>query len=181
MTTRRDNIRGALLHQVGRRRARRGEGAAATQRRAGQSLVEFALVLGVLLLLILGGIDAFQILMTQYTVNQAVRASAHQAALVGGPDGSGGNVATSAQQPENSIARTAQLVLDSGMTTRADNATITVVCTDPQSGAPRNPCRRYDAVTVRIQYLDELWAPIAMFDKARADLKTTRAAEKDQQ
>ena len=29
----------------------------------------------------LGGIDAVQILMTQYTVNQAVRASAHQAAL----------------------------------------------------------------------------------------------------
>ncbi len=27
-----------------------------------------------------------QILITQYTVNQAVRASAHQAALIGGPD-----------------------------------------------------------------------------------------------
>ena len=45
----------------------------------------------------------------------------------------------------------------------------------------RTPCRRYDAVVVRIQYLDQVWAPIAMFDQVRADLRTTRAAEKDQQ
>jgi TadE-like protein len=156
------------------RQGRRGK-------QAGQSLVEFALVVGVLLAIILCGIDAIQILVTQYTVNQAVRASAHQAALVGGPDGSDGNVATATNSPQNTIARTAQLVLDSGMTTSADKATITVTCTNPQTGAVRNPCRRYDAVEVRIQYLDEVWAPFLMFDQVRADHRTTRAAEKDQQ
>jgi Flp pilus assembly protein TadG len=174
------NLLAALL-RAERRGGRRGETAVTSASRPGQSLVEFALVLGVLLLIILGGIDAVQILMTQYTVNQAVRASAHQAALIGGPDGSSGNIATAAQAPENSIAKTAQLVLDSGMTTNAEKATITVTCTNPQTGAVRNPCRRYDAVEVRIQYLDEVWAPIAMFDKVRADIRTTRAAEKDQQ
>jgi len=180
MWKRRHNLLAALLHAE-RRGGRRGAAAAVSTKRPGQSLVEFALVLGVLLLIILGGIDAVQILMTQYTVNQAVRASAHQAALVGGPDGSSGNVATAAQAPQNTIAKTAQLVLDSGMTTNADKATITVTCTNPQTGAPRNPCRRYDAVQVRIQYEDDVWAPIAMFDKVRADHRTTRAAEKDQQ
>lgn len=160
---------------------RRGEAAAASAKRPGQSLVEFALVLGVLLLLILGGIDTVQILMTQYSVSQAVRAAAHQAALIGGPDGSSGNVATSAQSVQNTIAKTAALVLNSGMTTSADKATITVICTNPQTGAVRTPCRRYDAVQVRIQYLDAVWAPIAMFDTVRADHRTTRAAEKDQQ
>ena len=159
---------------------RRGA-AAASAKRPGQSLVEFALVLGVLLMLILGGIDTIQILMTQYSVNQALRAAAHQAALIGGPDGSSGNVATSAQSAQNTIAKTAALVLDSGMTTSAGKATITVTCTNPQTGAVRTLCRRYDAVQVRIQYLDAVWAPIAMFDTVRADARTTRAAEKDQQ
>ena len=179
MSNRRPTVRAALL-----RAERRGGGRgalAATSKRPGQSLVEFALVMGVLLLLILGGIDAVQMMMTQYTVNQAARAAAHQAALVGGPDGSSGNIATSAQTPQNTIAKTAQLVLDSGMTTNATKATITVTCTNPQTGAVRNPCRRYDAVEVRIQYLDTVWAPIAMFDTVQADLRTTRAAEKDQQ
>jgi len=56
-----------------------------------------------------------------------------------------------------------------------------VTCTNPQTGAVRNPCRRYDAVEVRIQYLDGVWAPFLMFDQVHADLRTTRAAEKDQQ
>src|SRR5215217_5038367 len=112
---------------------RRRRAAAASVKRPGQSLVEFALVLGVLLMLILGGIDTIQILMTQYSVNQAVRAAAHQAALIGGPDGSSGNVATSAKSAQNTIAKTAELVLDSGMTTSAGKATITVTCTNPQT------------------------------------------------
>ena len=47
------------------------------RRSAGQAMVEMALVIGVVLLVILGGIDLLQIAMTQYTVSQAVRASAH--------------------------------------------------------------------------------------------------------
>ena len=109
MWKRRHNLLAALLYAE-RRGGRRGAAAAVSTKRPGQSLVEFALVLGVLLLIILGGIDAVQILMTQYTVNQAVRASAHQAALVGGPDGSSGNVATSSQTPQNTIAKTGLLI-----------------------------------------------------------------------
>ncbi|KPV54194.1 hypothetical protein SE17_05205, partial [Kouleothrix aurantiaca] len=68
MWKRRHNLLAALL-RAERRGGRRGETAVASASRPGQSLVEFALVLGVLLLIILGGIDAVQILMTQYTVN----------------------------------------------------------------------------------------------------------------
>jgi len=127
---------------------------AARQRTRGQALVEMALVIGIVLLVILGGLDGLQVLMTQYTVNQAVRASAHQAALIGGPDGSNGSLRTSG--------------------THADNASITVACA-------RNPCRRYDAITVRITYQTGIWAPIGPFKLVKADLKATRLAEKDRQ
>jgi hypothetical protein len=132
-------------------------------------MIEFALVLGVLLLLILGAIDGLQILMTNYTVSQAVRAAAHQAALIGGPDGSSGNIAKSG----GTVAETARLVLDSGMATQADKAWITVACP--------TPCRRYSPITVTIQYHDDIWAPIGPFDTVQVQLSTTRAAEKDQQ
>ncbi len=49
----------------------------------GQAMVEMALVIGILLLVILGGIDVLQVQMTQYTMSQAVWAAAHQAALIG--------------------------------------------------------------------------------------------------
>src|SRR5688500_10298109 len=71
------------------------------QRRAGQSLVELAIVLPLLALLIFGGIDAVQVLMTNYTVERAVRAAAHQAALDGG-----------ASSAVNTVA---ELILDSGI------------------------------------------------------------------
>src|SRR5215475_1618541 len=88
----------------------------------GQAMVEMALVMGILLMVILGGIDGLQILMTQYTVNQAVRASAHQAALIGGPDGSNGSLKTNGTHATGTVADTARTLLNSGMTTSADNA-----------------------------------------------------------
>jgi hypothetical protein len=132
-----------------------------------------ALVLGVLLLVILGGLDGLQIVMTQYTVSQAVRAAAHQAALVGGPDGPNGAWGSGAR-PTGTVAETARLILDSGMVTDSGKATIMVSC-------PRTPCRRYDPITVRITYQDAAWAPIGPFQAARADLSATRLAEKDAQ
>jgi Flp pilus assembly protein TadG len=129
----------------------------------GQGMVEMALTLMVLLLLIFGAICAFQIIMTRYTVTQAARAAAHQAALVGGDDGANGSV--------RGIATT---VLDSGLTTRSQQAQITVQCAT-------QPCRRYQMITVRIRYEDELWAPIGPFTRVEADVQATRAAEKDQQ
>ena len=141
---------------------------------SGQAMVEMALVLAVLLLVILGGIDGLQIMMTQYTVSQAARASAHQAALIGGPDGSNGSLHTSGAHATGTIADTARVILDSGMMTDASNAAITVTCA-------RNPCRRYDPITVRLTYQADIWAPIGPFTLVKADLTATRLAEKDDQ
>ena len=156
-------------HQVARPRR-----AVARRRTRGQAMVEIALVMAILLMVILGGIDGLQILMTQYTVNQAVRASAHQAALIGGPDGSNGSLRTSGAHATGTVADTARVILDSGMMTEASNATITVTCT-------RTPCRRYDAITVRITYQADIWAPIGPFKLVKADHSATRLAEKDDQ
>jgi hypothetical protein len=130
--------------------------------------------MAILLMIILGGIDGLQILMTQYTVNQAVRASAHQAALIGGPDGSNGSLRTSGAHATGTVADTARVILDSGMMTEASNATITVTCT-------RTPCRRYDPITVGITYQADIWAPIGPFKLVKADHSATRLAEKDEQ
>jgi len=146
---------------------------AAGQRAYGQAMVEMAIVIGVLLLVILGGLDVLQIQMTQYTVSQAVRAAAHQAALIGGPDGQNGSWGDGAR-PSGTVADTARVILDSGMVTNSSKATITVSCA-------RTPCRRYDPITVRITYQDAIWAPIGPFQLAKADLSATRLAEKDAQ
>lgn len=132
-----------------------------------------ALVIGILLLVILGGADALQIMMTEYTVSQAVRAAAHQAALIGGLDGQNGAWGDGAH-PSGTVADTARLVLDSDMVTDSSKAAITVSCA-------RTPCRRYDPITVRITYQDAIWAPLGPFQLAKADLSATRLAEKDSQ
>src|SRR5262245_27273742 len=91
-------------------------------RTRGQAMVEMALVMVVLLLVILGGIDGLQIMMTQYTVSQAVRASAHQAALIGGPDGAPFENSGPLPSIEGSVAQTARTILDSGMMTDSSKA-----------------------------------------------------------
>ena len=140
----------------------------------GQAMVELALVIGLLLIVLLGGLDLLQIAMTQYTVSQAVRASAHQAALIGGPDGANGSWGDGGH-PTGTIAETARTILDSGMVTDATRATITVTCA-------RTPCRRYDPITVRIQYRDSVWAPFpGLLTDVHPDLSATRASEKDSQ
>src|SRR5437868_15056781 len=83
-----------------------------TRHRArGQALVEMALAMGVLLLFLLGGLDCLQLLMTNYTVSQAVRAAAHQAALIGGPDGQNGSWGA-LPHPSGTVAETARVILD---------------------------------------------------------------------
>jgi Flp pilus assembly protein TadG len=168
----------SFFHQEHARRGRhqvaRPRRANARRRTRGQAMVEMALVMTILLMVILGGIDGLQILMTQYTVNQAVRASAHQAALIGGPDGTNGSLRTSGSHATGTVADTARVILDSGMLTEASNATITVTCT-------RNSCRRYDPITVRITYQADIWAPIGPFKLVKADHSATRLAEKDDQ
>ena len=134
------------------------------------------MALFILLLVLLGMVDAVQIMMTRYTVSQAVRAAAHQAALIGGPDGRNGklSVIPGSDNANGTIADTARLILDSGMATDASKATIHVACSS-------SPCRRYSSITVRVQYQDSLWVAIPMFSDVHADLSATRAAEKDGQ
>jgi Flp pilus assembly protein TadG len=133
------------------------------------------MALFILLLVLLGMVDTVQIMMTRYTVAQAVRAAAHQAALIGGPDGTNGALSTTKDgRAKGTIADTARLIFDSGMATDSSKATIHVTCGS-------SPCRRYNPITVRIQYQDTLWVPIPMFTDVHADLSATRAAEKDGQ
>lgn len=146
----------------------------AIHQRCGQALVELALCMGVLLLLVLGGVDCLQVVMTNATVGQAVRAAAHQAALIGGPDGQDGSWGE-APLPTGTVATTAEGILQNGMVTTPANATITVTCA-------RTPCRRYDPITVRIQYRDAVWAPVpGVFREVVVDLSATRLAEQDRQ
>ena len=90
-------------------------------RRPGQAVVEMLIVLPVLLLLVLGLVVVGQLLLANYTINQAARA-AHQAALAGG---------------EADAAYTAaENVISGGVGTNPANADISVDCA-------RTPCRRW--------------------------------------
>lgn len=127
----------------------------------GQALVEMALMLPVLLILILGTVCAMQLLLTQLVVFQATRIAAHQAALVGGDDG-----------PAGTVRSVAADVLNNGVGTRADRATVTVTCS-------ARPCRRYSLITVRIDYRDAFWVPIEPFVALSLRAQVIRIVERD--
>ncbi len=127
----------------------------------GQALVEFVLVVPVLILLLLGLVCVGQFLLTNYTVTQAARAAAHQAALSGGD--------------RQAAVATARMVLDAGVGTRADAGAIRVSC-------ERSPCRRYDPITVEIAYRSGFWTPLPpLFTEFQVQATATRASERDQQ
>ena len=123
----------------------------------GQSLVELALVLPILLGLVFGAVAVLQVLLTHYTVEQAARAAAHQAAI-------DGDWSTQART-------TAGVALDSAPWTRGGARTITGGC----GGA----CRRYSPITVTVSYRDRLWAPIPFLGDVRATATAVRAAEQE--
>ncbi len=129
----------------------------------GQALVEMTLALGVLILLIFGSICAVQWAMASYSVTQAARAAAHQAALLGGDDG-----------PQGTVVAAARQALAGGIGMRSERATVVVTCAT-------TPCRRYTLITVRVRYEDGFWAPIGPFSELRTEATATRAAERDQQ
>lgn len=127
----------------------------------GQAVVEFVIVLGVFLTLILGLVCVGQILLANYTVSQAARAAAHQAAIEGGT-------------PAAAYGAAAQ-VLDSGVGTAASDASVAVAC-------DRDPCRRYDPITVTVAYTSTFWTPLPpLFTAFSVHAEATRAAERDQQ
>lgn len=144
--------------------------------RPAQSIVEFVLVLGLFIALVFGAIAAIQIAMTNFTVAQAARAAANQAALIGGADGSTGALPVRIADATGTVATTARQILDSGMTTRGHgtNATISVACAT-------KPCQRYAPIVVSISYPDRVWVPIGSFNTFTAVSSATRTSEQDRQ
>lgn len=130
--------------------------------RRAQSLVEFALVVGPLLLIIFCGINALQLLLTRQAITQAAVVAANRAALVGGDD---------REINRGDVVRAAEQVLDSGTITRASEATITVACAAQ--------CRRYDPITVNIAYAGQYWVPLGPFTTLSLRAAVTRASEQD--
>ncbi|MFQ3661966.1 MAG: TadE/TadG family type IV pilus assembly protein [Chloroflexaceae bacterium] len=132
------------------------------QRTRGQSLVETLLALPILLLLVLGLIGSGQILLANYTVTQAARAAAHQAAIAGG--GTTGEAAA---------RTTAQQVIAAGVGMEPHHAQVAVTCAAP--------CRRYAPITVTVRYQGEFWAPLPpLFTAFEVRAEAVRAAERDQ-
>lgn len=129
-------------------------------RARGQAVVELVIALPVLLLLILGLVTIGQYLLANYTVHQAARAAAHQAALAGGD-------AEAAHQA-------ADQVIAAGVGTRPEHAEVAVRCR-------RSPCRRYDPITVAVTYAGRFWTPLPGFTTFTVAAEATRAAERDQQ
>ncbi|MGQ9925609.1 MAG: TadE/TadG family type IV pilus assembly protein [Chloroflexaceae bacterium] len=132
------------------------------QRIRGQALVETLLVLPILLLLVIGLIGLGQILLANYTVTQAARAAAHQAAIAGGgPAG------------ETAARTTAQQVIAAGVGMEPEQAQIAVTCVAP--------CRRYAPITITVRYQGEFWAPLPpLFTAFEVWAEAVRAAERDQ-
>lgn len=149
---------------------------AGPRRRQGQSLVELAIVLPVLILLIFGAIAGFQLIATHYTVAQATRAAVNQAALIGGADGNTSANPVALDGATGTIATAVRQALDTGMTTRGTNpqATIRVTCAT-------SPCRRYQPITVTIVYPDRVWVPMGPFSNFTATASATRTSEQDGQ
>lgn len=126
----------------------------------GQAIVELVIALGVLLTLTLGLVGVGQILLANYTVSQAARAAAHQAAIDGG-------------EPAAALVA-ARNVIDGGVGTQSEAAEVEVRCTAP--------CRRYAPVTVSVVYRGELWAPMPpLLTEFTVRASATRAAERDTQ
>ena len=144
------------MHRIGTPRPSVGS----THVRWGQALVEMTMVLGLLMVLMLGTVCVCQVLFAGYAVGNAARAAAHQAAIQGGAPAAAFSAA--------------EMVLQSGVGTSYDRATVTVTCA-------RTPCRRYDPITVRIVYRDSYWTPVLMFSEFTVTAEATRASERDQQ
>jgi hypothetical protein len=129
-------------------------------RAPGQAIVELMIVLGILITLILGLVGVGQVLLANYTVSQAARAAAHQAAVAGG-----------AAEPAEAAARN---ILEGGVGTDPEGAEVRVRCAAP--------CRRYDPVSVEIVYRGAFWAPLPpLFTDFTVRAAATRAAERDSQ
>jgi Flp pilus assembly protein TadG len=127
---------------------------------AGQALVEFAMVVGLLLYIIFAGFAYYQIIWSAQTVMDAANTAAHYAALIGGDDGE--------------VAQEARDVLEEGLSTSATYATVTVTCA--------RPCQRYAEIAVTVIYDAPIWVWIpGVPQRVQATFTATRLSEKDQE
>jgi len=129
-------------------------------RHAGQALVEFTLIAGLFLLLLLGLVNVGQLLLANYTVSQAARAAAHMAAIEGG-DLAAAKLA-------------AEQVFMGGVGTDTGTKTVTVTCST-------TPCRRYSPITVTVRYEQAFLAKMPIFETFNLQARAIRAAERDAQ
>ncbi len=129
-------------------------------RRRGQSLAEFSLVIGLLMFIVCGACDAFQLAMATLSVTEAASAAAHQAAIIGGDDG-----------PAGTVVQVARDVLANGLTTHSGQVSVQVVCLEP--------CQRYQPITVTVTFEDTCWFPI-FSQTLRVERQAVRASEQDQ-
>ena len=147
-------------------------GAPIANRYGGQALIEMALVLMVVLVIIFGGVAAVQAIGAHYTVSQAVRVAAHQAAL----RGSTGGLMYDREYPLASapgpVAEAARTAFAGSVFAEPQYATIRVRCAT-------NPCRRYSNITVTIGYTAEVWTPVPGLSDIRINRSATRATEQD--
>lgn len=139
-------------------------------RKPGQTLIEFALIIGVLLFLIFGGMNVVQYLWTADNVQRAARAAAFAAALDGKPTGVQ-NAAVGLDTASGTVADAARSVLLQGVIARPQQATIQGTC--PQG------CARYKPITLTVTYATPYWAPIAMFQTLRMQVTVSTVAERD--
>lgn len=129
-------------------------------RQRGQSLAEFSLVIGLLMFIVCGACDAFQLAMATLSVTEAASAAAHQAAIIGGDDG-----------PAGTVVQVARDVLANGLTTHSGQVSVQVVCLEP--------CQRYQPITVTVTFEDTRWFPI-FSQTLRVERQAVRASEQDQ-
>ncbi|MGQ9893928.1 MAG: TadE/TadG family type IV pilus assembly protein [Roseiflexus sp.] len=162
------DVKGATMTE----NAHRTVGAPITKRYDGQAIIEMALVLMVVLVVIFGGVAAVQSIGAHYTVSQAVRVAAHQAALRGSTGGLMFNQEYPLASAPGPVAEAARTAFAGSVFAEPQHATIQVHCAT-------TPCRRYSTITVTIGYTAEVWTPIPGLSNIHVNRSATRTAEQD--
>ncbi|MGB9754886.1 TadE/TadG family type IV pilus assembly protein [Roseiflexus castenholzii] len=138
----------------------------------GQALIEMAIALSLILMVVIGGLNALQAIGCHYAVGQAVRSAVHVAAVRGSSDGVPMHGEHSLATAPGQVAEAARLTLQGSPFVDVTKARIRVTCAS-------DPCRRFDPITVTIRYEEETWAPFPLLDRIAIQRSATRIAEQD--
>lgn len=152
----------------------------------GQALVETALTIGIILMVIIHGINLIQWLGIQYGVQQAAKAAASAAALYGESFRStyplGGDVRLSTEPSFRSPSQdAAYFVLRGSPFTKPEYAVISAACQPNGASAPSPDaiCRRYDPLMITITYEAPAWVSTPLIYSFTATTKTVAIYEHD--